>query len=141
MNDRTYDTVTYELADITTRFFAIVIDGIILGIIGGLLFGAGRGTGGVIGFLVGGLYYWYFWTRNGGQSPGKMVMNIRVVKKDGTPLTDGDAAMRYIGYYINSVIFGIGWLWALFDENHQGWHDMMAKTYVVKTGKRKNVEI
>ena len=38
MEDRTYDTVTYELADITTRFFAIVIDGIILGIIGGLLF-------------------------------------------------------------------------------------------------------
>jgi uncharacterized RDD family membrane protein YckC len=141
MNDRTYDTVTYELADVTTRLIALMIDGFILFIIGAALFGAGRATGGVIGFLIGGVYYWYFWTRNAGQSPGKMVMNIRVVKKDGTPFTDNDALLRYFGYFLNSLVFGLGWLWALIDENHQGWHDLMAKTYVVKAEKRKNTVI
>jgi uncharacterized RDD family membrane protein YckC len=28
--------------------------------------------------------------------------------------------------------FFIGWVWALFDDNRQGWHDKIAETYVVK---------
>jgi uncharacterized RDD family membrane protein YckC len=39
--------------------------------------------------------------------------------------------VRYIGYYINSFIFMLGWIWAIFDSNKQGWHDKLAGTYVV----------
>ena len=141
MNDKTYDTVTYELADVGTRFIAIIIDGIILAIVTGVLVGVGRGVGGGLSFIVGLGYNWYFWTRNGGQTPGKMLMNIRVVKTDGTPIQDMDAIMRYIGYYINSFIIGLGWIWALIDSNHRGWHDKLANTYVVKAEKRKNTVI
>jgi uncharacterized RDD family membrane protein YckC len=142
MSERTYDTVSYELADLGTRFLAILIDGIILGIVTGVLVGAGRNAGaGALSFLIGLGYYWYFWTRNNGQSPGKMAMNIRVVKVDGTPINDMDAFLRYIGYSLNSIIFCLGWIWALFDENHQGWHDKIAKTYVVKAEKRKNIDL
>ena len=35
-------------------------------------------------------------TRNNGQTIGKMVMNIRVVKTNGMPLTAGDVIVRYI---------------------------------------------
>lgn len=132
MAGKAYDR--YELADLGARFFALVIDGLILGLIGGLL-GASRGNwgiGGGLSFIIGILYSWYFWTRYNGQTPGKRVMGIRVVKADGSPLSDADAIIRYIGYYINSAIFMIGWLWALFDSNRQGLHDKIVSTYVVK---------
>jgi uncharacterized RDD family membrane protein YckC len=123
---------SYELAPIGTRFVAILIDGIILGVIGGVLVGFSRDVGGGISFIVGLAYYWYCLTRRDGQTVGKSVMNIRVVKTDGSPLTDTDAVLRYIGYYINSFVFGLGWIWALFDSNQQGWHDKIVQTYVVR---------
>ncbi len=122
----------YELADTGARFIAFIIDGIIVSIIMGLLFGSSRWGGGAIGWLISGIYYWYFWTRQDGQTLGKRVMNIRVIKADGGPITDADAVLRYIGYHINTIVFFIGWLWALFDRNHQGWHDKIANTYVIR---------
>ncbi len=122
----------YELADTGTRFIALIIDGIILGIITGLLFAGAKNAGGAAGFIVGVAYQWYFLTQQNGQTPGKRVMGIRVIKVSGAPLTFADALIRYIGYYINSVVFMIGWIWALFDKNHQGWHDKLAGTVVVK---------
>lgn len=122
----------YELAPLGTRFIALIIDGIILGIVGGLLVGFSRDVGGGLSFVIGLIYYWYFWSRRSGQSPGKSVMNIRVIKVDGSPLSDTDAILRYIGYFINSALLGLGWLWAFFDSNQQGLHDKIVSTYVVK---------
>ena len=78
------------------------------------------------------IYTWFFLTRNNGQTVGKMLMKIRVVKTDGTPISDADAVVRYLGYLLDGI-FLLGWLSALFDENRQCWHDKLAKTYVVKT--------
>lgn len=122
----------YELASLGTRFVALLIDGIILGIIGGLLVGFSRDVGGGLSFVIGLIYYWYFLSRQNGQTPGKNVMKIRVVKVDGSPLSDTDAILRYIGYLINSAVFGLGWIWAFFDSNQQGLHDKIVNTYVVK---------
>ena len=121
-----------QRAEMGPRIVAIIIDGIILGLIMGVLFSFSRDVGGFLGFLVGLVYNWFFWTRRGGQTPGKQLMNLRVVKEDGSPLTDTDAILRFIGYYINSFVLMIGWIWAFFDEKQQGWHDKIAKTLVVK---------
>lgn len=125
----------HELADISDRFIALIIDTIIVSIIGGII-GAGSGnlfTGGsAIGFLIGAGYQWYFLTQQYGQTPGKMAMDLRVIKTDGTKISDADAVMRYIGYMINTPIILLGWLWAFVDGNNQGWHDKLASTYVVK---------
>ena len=40
--------------------------------------------------------------------------------------------VRYIGYTVNTVVFGIGWIWAAFDKDKQGWHDKLAGTVVIK---------
>ena len=119
------------LAGIGTRFVALAVDGIILGIIMGILFGTAEGPGGILGIVVGLAYHWYFLTQRKGQTPGKMLMNIRVVKVDGSPISHTDAAIRYAGYTINSAVLMLGWIWALFDENKQGWHDKLASTVVV----------
>jgi uncharacterized RDD family membrane protein YckC len=111
---------------------ALFIDGIILSAIGSIGFIAAREPGVGAGFLVGLVYHWFFLTRNKGQTPGKGLMKIRVIKVDGSPISDSDALLRYVGYIVNSFCIGIGWVWALLDTNKQGWHDKIAKTYVVK---------
>lgn len=122
---------TYELAEIGTRFLAAIIDGIILGVITGILTNIASGTGFGVSFLISLAYEWYFLTRRDGQTPGKSVMKIRVVKTDGTPIDDATAVIRYVGRYISGIIV-IGLLWALWDENRQGWHDKVAGTVVVR---------
>lgn len=138
-----YETRTYELAGIGERFIALLIDGIVLSIVGGI-FGANGGgfIGSIAGFVVGVGYHWYFLTQQNGQTLGKMALNIRVVKVDGAPIRDADAVLRYIGYYINTPLLMLGWLWAFFDPQNQGWHDKIAQTYVVKAeDKSKTVDL
>lgn len=87
-------------------------------------------------------YNWYFWTRRDGQTPGKFAMGIQVVKADGSPISDIDAVIRAIGYQVSSLVFGLGYLWAIFDKNRQTWHDKLARTYVVrKRGPRHTVQV
>ncbi len=121
-----------DLADVFTRFIALVIDGIILGIISGVLTVFVREPGFVLSFLIGVTYHWYFLTRNNGQTLGKQWMSIRVVKRNGAPLETADVVVRYGGYWLNSFVLGIGWIWALFDADRQGWHDKLAGTVVVR---------
>lgn len=132
MATQTIETSSYELADIGARFMALLIDGIILSVIGSVGFLTAREPGIGASFFIGLVYYWFFLTRNNGQTPGKALMKIRVIKVDGSPISDSDAVLRYVGYIVNSLCIGIGWLWALLDANQQGWHDKLAKTYVVK---------
>ncbi len=121
-------------ASLVSRLVALIIDSIILAIIGGLVSQiVGSNILGVgVGFIVGVAYSWYFWTRNNGQTPGKQLMGIRVVKTDGSGLNDLEAVIRYIGYYINTFLLFLGWLWAIPDGKNQGLHDKLAGTVVVK---------
>ena len=133
------DPQTYELASISKRFFASFLDGLILiftvGILAMLL--ADRNL--AIDVLGQFIYYWYFWTRWEGQTPGKRVMNIRIVKGDGSPINGVDVLVRYMGYTISSLFLGLGYFWAIFDSKNQAWHDKLAGTYVIvadRPGKR-----
>lgn len=126
-------TFDMPLASIESRFMALIIDSMILGAVAGAGFlGARNGAGGGLGLIVGLAYQWFFMTQNGGQTIGKMLMGIRVVKANGEPLRASDAILRYLGYYLNSAIMMIGWLWATWDDDRQGFHDKLAGTLVVK---------
>ena len=84
-------------------------------------------------FLVLGLFYWVFFTGYCGQTPGKMLLRIQVVRLDGKELGYGQAFYReVIGKFLSGLIFFIGYLMAAFDDRKQALHDRMAKTYVVK---------
>jgi uncharacterized RDD family membrane protein YckC len=122
-----------QLAGLGSRFVAQIIDGIILAVIGGVLATIlGSELGGVLSFVIGLTYNWYFWTNNKGQTPGKSVMGVRVVKTGGGGLSTADAVVRYIGYYVNTILLFLGWIWAIFDDKNQGFHDKLAGTIVVK---------
>lgn len=120
------------LASIESRFVAIIIDSMILGAVAGAGWFELDEAGAGLGLIVGLAYQWFFMTQNKGQTIGKMLMGIRVVRTDGAPLRASDAILRYLGYYLNSAILMLGWLWASWDEDRQGWHDKLARTVVVK---------
>lgn len=118
------------------RLIALIIDGLILGVIGfiiGLILGVlglDSWIGSIFSFVIGAGYYAYFLPKNG-QTPGKSIMGIRVVKMGGGGLTPVDAILRYIGYYVNSFLLMIGWIVALFTPDNRGIHDYIAGTRVI----------
>lgn len=87
----------------------------------------------VLGTVISSIYYLYFLCEQNGQTPGKYLRGIRVVSLTGDKITRRQAFVRNeIGYWISSFLL-LGYLWAIWDPNHQSWHDKFAKTIVVKT--------
>ncbi|MBX3059983.1 MAG: RDD family protein [Anaerolineae bacterium] len=83
-----------------------------------------------VSFYVG--YFIFFWMLVG-QTPGKMLMGVRVVSVDARPLSFGQAIKRLLGYYLSMLPFFIGFFWILVSDSRQGWHDKIARTYVIYT--------
>src|ERR1700737_3988575 len=120
------------------RVLAFVIDSVILYVIN-LVIAAilGSTTTGRTGIqtLLCLIYFVYLWSSASpwpGQTVGMKVLNIRVVKTDGSDLSLVVALIRYVGLFISIIVLLIGVIWAAFDPNKQGWHDKIAGTYVVK---------
>ena len=83
-----------------------------------------------LNFLLQFLYFGYFWS-NGGQSLGMKMMNVHVEREDGTAVSFVRGGLRgTIGYYISSLIFFMGYWWALLDSNNETWHDKLFDTRV-----------
>jgi uncharacterized RDD family membrane protein YckC len=110
----------------------------------------GAWVSGVIGFLVYLvallLYAPLLMARDGagnGQTWGKQMMSIRVVRDTGQPMGFGWAALREIG--VKGVLLGIAssiipfipwflnYFWPLWDDQNRALHDMICSTHVVRT--------
>jgi uncharacterized RDD family membrane protein YckC len=77
-------------------------------------------------------YFGYLWS-NKRQSIGMGLMNIQIVHKNSSNLSFLTAGLRgTIGYYISSLVFYLGFLWALFDSQHETWHDKIFGTQVLQ---------
>ena len=138
-SEATAVAVTTNKAGFWVRFFAILIDfigvGIVSNIIAGLLSSDPMSaTGSSINTLIGVLYFCYFWSaQGGGQTLGMRVLNLKVVRTDGSALTITQALIRYVGLFVSFICLFIGVIWVAFDADKQGWHDKIAGTYVLRT--------
>ena len=68
-----------------------------------------------------------------GQTIGKMMVGARVVDTEGNPLGYARAFLRYVGWLFSASFFLLGFVWAVFDFNKQGWHDKLAHSCVVRS--------
>jgi uncharacterized RDD family membrane protein YckC len=127
------DTVS---ADFGTRLVAWIIDALIVGVPTVILAAILPMALIYLVALVGGIAYQvYFWTTTG-QTPGKMVMGLKVVSAETGELLDaGGAALRYVGYIVSAIPLYLGFLWVIWDPKHEAWHDKIAKTKVIKVAK------
>ena len=136
-----------EYAPFSSRFIANLIDGLILGLVTGVLYipvvltttGTGEPNAminlavNLIVWIVNIVYYIYFIGKSG-QTPGKRILKIKVVKKEGNaaPGYIGAFLREFVGKFISGIVLGLGYVWILFDKQKQGWHDKIAGTIVVK---------
>ena len=74
-------------------------------------------------------YFTYFHGIKG-RTPGKMLLGLKVLSTDGTPIGFGIAFLRSVGYLVSSILY-IGFIWTAFDRRKQGWHDKIAGTVVI----------
>ena len=128
------------------RLVALMIDGflvfvlqVVFGVLLALASGGNFDVQGTLAILIQlftivlSLFYYVFFTGYCGQTPGKMLLRIQVVRAEGGPIGYGKAFYReVIGKFISGIILGIGYLMAAFDDQKQALHDRMARTYVVK---------
>jgi len=66
-----------------------------------------------------------------GRTIGKWILGLRVVGRDQQPITYAQAFIRMIGYML-SAFFGLGFIWILLNREKRGWHDLLARTWVIR---------
>ena len=76
-------------------------------------------------------YHILFWALKQ-TTVGGMILNLRVVRTDGQPLTFADALIRGLVSILSVAALGLGCFWILCDPDNQAWHDRFAGTWVVK---------
>jgi uncharacterized RDD family membrane protein YckC len=85
------------------------------------------------GFVI--VYAAYYTSQEGGpngQTPGKMALRIRVsdIASDAS-IGYHRAFIRCVGRIVSAIVFLLGYLWMLWDNEKQTWHDKMARSAVV----------
>ncbi|MDP1991745.1 MAG: RDD family protein [Syntrophales bacterium] len=84
-------------------------------------------------------YIWFHGTV--GQTLGKRLLGLRVIRISGEKMTLGIAFLRWVGSLVSGIFFFLGFLWIAFDGRKQGWHDKIAATLVVRVRNEPSPEV
>ncbi len=114
------------------RVGAAILDDVIVGVPFVVLTAALGVAGFWLGLAVGVAYYTALEGTPSGQTVGKRAVGIRVVSfETGGPIGYGRALLRTLGKWLSAIVFGLGYLWMLWDRERQCWHDKFAVDVVV----------
>lgn len=68
-----------------------------------------------------------------GRTIGKRLLGLRVVGVDGVPLSYRQAMLRWVGTVgLGLASFGLAFLWIFWQREKRGWHDFLARTWVIR---------
>ncbi|MCU7814090.1 MAG: RDD family protein [Candidatus Thiodiazotropha sp. (ex Lucinoma kastoroae)] len=76
------------------------------------------------------MFFTGFWTW-GGQTLGMRAWRLRLVRIDGGVVSWGDALKRHLAALLSLMVFGLGFIWILFDSQKLAWHDRISKTRLI----------
>ena len=71
-----------------------------------------------------------------GQTAGKQVMGLMVLRQDGVSVTPREAAVRALAALLSTLPLGLGFWVVLWDKDRRAWHDRIAGTDVVALDER-----
>jgi hypothetical protein len=77
------------------------------------------------------VYFTAFLVLMRGQTPGKRLLRVRVVRLDAKPIGWWIAFERFGGYFASLTLGLLGFLQILWDRNRQGLHDKTVETVVI----------
>jgi len=89
----------------------------------------------LIDMAIGATYEGVFVSRFGA-TPGKMALELKVVRPDGGPVSLGRAVGRYFAKMVSAIVLMIGYIMVGFDSEKRALHDMLCDTRVVKVPSR-----
>lgn len=68
-----------------------------------------------------------------GKTIGKWLLGLRVVGVDRRPISYRRALLRWIGAVgLGCASLGLAFLWILWQREKRGWHDLLARTWVIR---------
>ncbi len=67
-----------------------------------------------------------------GTTIGGIICGLKVVRTDGGKMTLAVAAVRGFSSFFSVFVFFLGFFWIGWSSENQGWHDIIAGTYVVQ---------
>jgi uncharacterized RDD family membrane protein YckC len=131
------------------RLLALILDSIIVGVVASVIStiltailrasatdAAAGGRNGLIGLVLGILYFGYLWSRNG-QTVGYMALGMRLVRADGQPVSFVLGAVRYVLIEASFLLCAIPAIISAFmvglGSQKQAIHDSILGTLVVRT--------
>jgi uncharacterized RDD family membrane protein YckC len=131
-------TVTGRVAGGISRLVAFIADAFTISVTYGLMVGAvvylvellggsnvkttGHSLAWVLGYIGFGFFYYWIGLAITGRSIGKGLVGLRVVRKDGEPMSPGRAAVRTFVYPF-SFILGLGLIPIVTGKNRRALHD------------------
>jgi len=121
----TIEALAYPRAGFWERMGAAFLDMVLVGILGGIVGGSPQM------FLVWLAYFAGMWAWKG-TTVGGIVLNLRVVRLDGGPVTFVVALVRGLAAAFSMIVFFLGFLWMIWDREKQTWHDKIAGTVVIR---------
>jgi uncharacterized RDD family membrane protein YckC len=77
------------------------------------------------------LFYVGFWS-HGGQTLGMRAWRIRVLSRDGGPVSARQAIVRFFAAWLAALPAGLGYWWSLWDAEGRCWHDRLSRTRVIR---------
>ncbi|WP_324779055.1 RDD family protein [Thiobacillus sedimenti] len=80
-------------------------------------------------------YFSAFWMRSG-QTLAMKTWRIRLVCRDGGPVTLTRSALRFAVALAGLLLGGVGFWWGLFDRDRQFLHDRIAGTRLVRVPRK-----
>lgn len=107
------------------RIGAAFLDVVLVGVVSGI---AGAGS---FWLLVALAYFAGMWTWRG-TTVGGLLLNLKVVRLDGKPVTFAVALVRALGAAFSVIVLFLGFLWIAWDLEKQAWHDKLVGTVVVR---------
>ncbi len=110
------------------RMAAAFLDVVLVAMVGGFI-GAALGPGVMILLW---LAYFIGMVAWKGTTIGGIICGLKVIRTDGTKMTLAVAAVRGLSSVFSVFVFFLGFFWIGWSIEKQGWHDIIAGTYVVK---------
>ncbi len=123
------DTASLPRAGFWIRMAALFIDAILLGILTAFIDGPGS-----VSLILLAIYGAVMWKLKA-TTIGGIVCGLKVIRLDGRPIDWPTAVVRALGCFLSLVVAGLGFIWVIFDEQKQSWHDKIAGTTIVRMPK------
>ena len=127
-----FSSATLPRAGFWIRLAASLLDFLMVAITVNVVLNSHDGPG--LMFFILAAYSAAMWKAKG-TTIGGVICGLKVVRLDDRPLDWTIAIVRALTAFLSFFVAGLGFIWVVFDDEKQSWHDKIAGTTIVRVPK------